>query len=157
MTQDYYGTKRITAWEQDKNGAAGYAVKYSDGYISWSPRQTFEEAYQPLYALSFGHAIVAMKGGQRVARRGWNCKGMFIFLEKGTFDGPSRGFSIGEEIARNHPSTQDGIGFGFFECQPPGASVRLPRFCMKSASGAIVVGWLASQTDMLSEDWQIVE
>ena len=29
--------------------------------------------------------------------------------------------------------------------------------CMKAADGTIVNGWLASQTDMLSEDWTILE
>ena len=39
MTQDYYGTKRITAWPEIKDNKEGYAVKYADGYISWSPNQ----------------------------------------------------------------------------------------------------------------------
>lgn len=45
MTQYYIGTKQIVAWEQEKDGQPGYAVKYPDGYISWSPKETFEAAY----------------------------------------------------------------------------------------------------------------
>lgn len=45
MTQNYIGTKQIVAWEQDKDGEPGYAVKYPDGYVSWSPKATFESAY----------------------------------------------------------------------------------------------------------------
>ena len=63
MTKDYYGTKRVTAWKQEREGKPGYAVKYRDGYISWSPAAEFEAAYQPLTALSFGHAIEAAKAG----------------------------------------------------------------------------------------------
>lgn len=48
MTQHYIGTKQIEAWEQDKDGQPGYAVKYSDGYISWSPKDVFEAAYLPM-------------------------------------------------------------------------------------------------------------
>lgn len=48
MTQDYIGTKQITAWEQDRDGQQGYAVKYADGYISWSPKDVFEVAYLPM-------------------------------------------------------------------------------------------------------------
>lgn len=48
MTQSYIGTKQIVAWEQEKDGAPGYAVKYSDGYISWSPKAVFEAAYLPM-------------------------------------------------------------------------------------------------------------
>ena len=45
MTQHYIDTKQIVAWEQDKDGKPGYAVKYPDGYISWSPKDVFEAAY----------------------------------------------------------------------------------------------------------------
>lgn len=45
MTQHYIGSKQIVAWEQEKDGAPGYAVKYPDGYTSWSPKETFEAAY----------------------------------------------------------------------------------------------------------------
>lgn len=48
MTQDYIGTKQITAWAQEKDGAHGYAVKYADGYTSWSPKDVFEAAYLPM-------------------------------------------------------------------------------------------------------------
>jgi hypothetical protein len=80
MTQDYYGTKRITAWPERKpirkeNCEAelveGYAVKYSDGYISWSPKAVFEEAYQPLTALSFEHALFAAKRGYGIRLPHW--------------------------------------------------------------------------------------
>lgn len=48
MTQGYIGTKQILAWEQDKDGQSGYAVKYADGYVSWSPKDVFEAAYIPI-------------------------------------------------------------------------------------------------------------
>ena len=48
MTQHYVGTNLVTAWPENQQGRDGYAVKYADGYISWSPKDTFEEAYRPL-------------------------------------------------------------------------------------------------------------
>lgn len=45
MTQHYIGSKQIVAWAEEKDGKAGYAVKYPDGYISWSPQEVFETAY----------------------------------------------------------------------------------------------------------------
>lgn len=48
MTQQYVGTKIVTAWPQVKDDKEGYAVKYADGYISWSPKEVFEEAYLPI-------------------------------------------------------------------------------------------------------------
>lgn len=61
MTQSYIGTKQILAWEQDKDGQPGYAVKYPDGYISWSPKDVFESAYLPM-----GHVDHLLQHQQRV-------------------------------------------------------------------------------------------
>lgn len=126
MTQTYYGTKKVEAWPEEKeNGEQGYAVKYKDGYISWSPKETFEEAYQPIHALSFGHAIEAMRAGHRVCRAGWNGKGMWLC------------FVIGDPD----------LSSTFYE--------KLPYIGMKTADNKFVP-WLASQTDMLANDWQIL-
>jgi hypothetical protein len=134
----YYGTKKVTAWSQRRANSEepGYAVRYEDGYTSWSPKATFEAAYQPTTALSFGHAIVALKSGARVARAGWNGKGMFLFLVPGS------------TFAVNRPPL-----LGIY---PAGHVVDYcPHIDMKTADGK-VVPWLASQTDMLADDWQIV-
>ena len=122
MTQDYYGTKRITAWESEEDGQSGYGVKYEDGYQSWSPKDVFEEAYQPVTSMSFGHAIHAMKVGKIVARNGWNGKDMFVRLQ--TPDEHSK--------------------------------MSLPYIYMKTVQDDLVP-WLASQTDMLANDWFIVK
>jgi Phage protein (N4 Gp49/phage Sf6 gene 66) family len=45
MTQFYIGVKIIEAWEEVKDGNPGYGVKYPDGYVSWSPKKAFEDAY----------------------------------------------------------------------------------------------------------------
>jgi len=87
MRQEYYGTKRVTAWPEpaapstspDAPRTPGYGVEYADGYTSWSPKDVFEEAYQPITGMNFGHALAALKDGHRVARTGWNGKGMFLF------------------------------------------------------------------------------
>lgn len=61
MTQEYIGVKQVTAWPQDKDGQPGYAVKYADGYISWSPKDVFEAAY-----ISIGHVSHLPAHQQRV-------------------------------------------------------------------------------------------
>ncbi len=45
MTQYYVGIKIVQAWKEAKDGKEGYAVKYPDGYISWSPKEVFEGSY----------------------------------------------------------------------------------------------------------------
>jgi len=61
MTHEYIGTKQVTAWPEEKYGAAGYGVKYADGYISWSPKAVFEEAY-----IDIGHVSQLPPHQQRV-------------------------------------------------------------------------------------------
>ena len=139
MTQDYYGTKHVTAWPQRKANSdePGYAVKYADGYVSWSPKEAFEEAYQPITAMSFGHALAAMKAGKKVARAGWNGKGMFLFRVNGSRFTVNRAPLLG--------------------IYPEGTVIDYcPHYDMRTADGKIVP-WLASQTDIDADDWTLVE
>ena len=132
MTHRYIGTKEITAWEQEKDGQPGYAVKYADGYISWSPRDVFEAAYRvtegPAQFLTFGDAIHFLKAGKRVARHGWNGKGLWLEMQR--------------------PDEHSKMTLPYLYLSYPNDSVNTP--------GARVP-WLASQTDMLTEDWVVLE
>ena len=56
----------------------GYLVEYKDGYKSWSPKSTFEEAYHEESSVNFGGAIDLLKAGFAVRRKGWNGKGLFV-------------------------------------------------------------------------------
>ena len=107
--------------------------------------------------MNFGQAIEALKQGVAVARSGWNGKGMFIYLNKGSVDGDAFGFKNGAAPSSGHPTTVDGVSLGLFACGDTGTVVRLPNINMRAASGATVTGWLASQTDMLAEDWEVAK
>jgi hypothetical protein len=86
--------------------------------------------------LTFGEALIALKEGHKVARDGWNGRGMFLFLVPGS------------TFVVNRPPL-----LGIY---PPGACVRyLPHIDMKTVQGD-VVPWLASQTDVLAEDWVVL-
>ena len=113
----------------------GYRVQYDDGYRSWSPKAVFERSYRTTTGLSFGLAIEAMKMGRAVAREGWNGKEMFLYYV------PANEYAVTTEIARSY----------FGDTVPYGAYIAL-----KTMQGN-VVPWLASQTDMLTDDWYIVE
>jgi hypothetical protein len=112
----------------------GYLVEYVDGgkantpeyagYVSWSPKDVFERAYKPIENMTFGEAIEAAKRGLKIARIGWNGKGMFIVYQKGYPDG-----------IPVHPCLQMRCADG-----TPHGNV-----------------WLASQSDILDNDWHIVE
>jgi hypothetical protein len=97
--------------------------------------------------MSFGGAIEYLKMGRAVARSGWNGKKMSLTLNKGSI--PNDG-----GIA---PRLIDGVRHNLFSMGGAGTVVRLPNIDMKTASGSIVRGWLASQTDILAEDWYVLD
>ena len=85
--------------------------------------------------MNFGRALAALKDGRRVKRRGWNGKDQWVFLIKGT-------------------SLQSVLGYGFGEYLNELTIVDV--LAIKTTSNHIQIGWLASQSDMLCEDWEIV-
>ncbi|RZO83020.1 MAG: DUF2829 domain-containing protein [Oceanococcus sp.] len=136
-------------WElpADENGAdEGYLVEYLDGgepnhpdhegYISWSPKPQFDNAYRQTTGMTFGLALEALRKGHKVARTGWNGKGMWIVLDPGTPDAQAREGSVYAKAGITDLTIN-------------------PHIDMKTATGEMQPGWLASQTDMLADDWQI--
>jgi hypothetical protein len=125
----YIGTKIVHAEiaASPKDGIEGYKVIYGDGYESWSPKDVFEEAYRECASMTFGLALECLKKGMHVCRAGWNGKGMWLELQ--TPDVHSK--MTLPYVFLNYPADAQNT---------PGA--RVP--------------WLASQTDMLAEDWKIV-
>ena len=101
---------------------------------------------RPNGCLTFGMAIEAMKRGKKVYRKGWNGKGMFLWLKPST--------QIKAEWCK------DEMLKGLVE-ENGGEILGLGTVCMythdSTGRKAILTGWLSSQTDILSEDWMIVE
>ncbi len=114
------------------DSAEGYEVTYEGGYKSWSPKDVFEKSYRTVNKMTFGLAIEALKLGKKVAREGWNGKKMFIWLND--YEGC-------EMVV---PDMEDSLPM-------------LPCINMKTADNKSLTGWLASQTDILAEDWFILE
>ena len=104
---------------------------------------------------SFGQALESLKSGFLVTRKGWNGKGMFIFMR------PADQLPI-EFVAKDIKSLPPAVkkyyaqDLEYRSDNPEGDTVKFTAYlCMKAADGTVVNGWLASQTDMLSEDWMI--
>ena len=102
--------------------------------------------------MNFGQVIEALKEGKSVIRNGWNGKGMFIYLNRGSHDFSSKDGETVEIV-----SEIDGVSAVLFDGGDKGTVTRLPNLNMRTATGSTVTGWLASQTDLLAEDWGIVE
>lgn len=86
--------------------------------------------------MNFGQALEAMKAGKKVARKGWNGDDMFLFL--------ADDIELHTNADLSCVSHLEG-------------RLILPSIVMKTAGNQFCVGWLASQTDMLSDDWYITQ
>ena len=95
----------------------------------------------------FGNAIRAMKDGKRVCRTGWNGKGMWIALTPGS--------KMAAACAR--PGHAAAHRAAELSAQPAASITLLPHIDMRAADGSMVIGWLASQTDMLADDWHVLD
>ena len=113
----------------------GYKVIYEGGYESWSPKEVFEAAYRRTEGMNFGLALEAAKLGKRIARKGWNGKGQYV--------------ELGHDFRYDTHSAN-----GYLTA------------CHRDIEGKALVfvgtrgrqvGWLASQADMLADDWYIVQ
>jgi hypothetical protein len=127
MTADYYHSYLVPKGMgfmfngKDRNG---YFVKDEDSNESWMPADVFKNQYKGAGELTFGNALELLKLGFKMARHGWNGKGIFISLQV-----PD------ENSFMTHPYIY--IDTSDNPCAPRD---RVP--------------WFATQTDMLAEDWR---
>lgn len=142
MTRAEYNAFRGWTVPADENPSdEGMLVEYVDGgkanteqykgYVSWSPMDVFLNAYTLNDNITFGLAVEVAKRGAHVARAGWNGKGMWIALI------PANGRVIFDETS--------------------GTSLPMRDYLAMKTADDQMVPWVASQTDILAEDWMVVQ
>jgi hypothetical protein len=138
----YIGVKIVQAEPEVKDGVQGYRVVYSEpdkpDYVSWCPADVFERHNRETSGMPFSKALEAVKLGKKIARKSWKGGGQFLYYQKGSVIDPKDGIN---DVLRTME----------------GPIVIRPRLDLKSADGSIQIGWLASQPDILSDDWFVVE
>lgn len=149
MTRELYNAYRGWPLPIDENGDdLGYLVEYVDdgkanhpdhtGYISWSPAEVFERAYRAVDSgISFGDALLMLMADKRVARAGWNGKGMFIYRV------PPASYPVQTGAAKAH--------FG------EGSLVPYNAYLALKGVDDTVSTWVPSVSDCLAHDWHVVE
>ena len=90
----------------------------------------------------FGWAIQKLKEGCFVSREGWNGKGMYIWLMPA--------ITVPEDWCKEPHLKKLAHENG-------GSIEALGSIRMKTADNKVLTGWLASQSDILAEDWNQVE
>lgn len=89
--------------------------------------------------LSFGQAIDLCKNeNAKISREGWNGKGMYVF-----------------RVQFSDFSTKADVSALMEKC---GEEIEVPdSFALKTANDQVQIGWLASQADMMADDWCVVD
>lgn len=147
--RDYCAYRGWDLPEHEDPDELGFLVEYGDGpanhekhdgYISWSPAKQFLRAYRkPGDLMNFSLALEYMRQGRSIARTGWNGKGMFVYyVPEGRYVPTT---VVGGRIAN---ANDDGL-------VPYRAYV-----AMKTVDND-VVPWIASQSDLLADDWVVVD
>lgn len=117
-----------------------YTTSEDDTYPQFMNTADFEVMCRSTDAMNFGDALVVLKQGKRVARSGWNGKNMSVAYQKGYPEGIPCNKNTAEAWGM-----QEGE---LFKCRP--------YLQMRCADGTFQM-WLASQSDILADDWYIVE
>lgn len=116
----------------------GYLIKYEDGFESWCHKEKFEKANnREIIALTFGHAIEAVKQGKKIAREGWNGKGMFVYYI------PANKYPFSTEAGKSLADEEGKVSYNAY-------------LAIKNVNGTVST-WVPSINDVLAEDWTIVD
>lgn len=94
--------------------------------------------------MRFGEALAYARKGKKIARHGWNGKNMYVYMTPGRIIPLDRWHAM---MPSEKPTENE---------KKRGYVIIKPHLDMMSAQGERIIGWLASQTDMLIDDWYIV-
>ena len=94
--------------------------------------------------MRFGEALAYARNGKRIARLGWNGKGMYVYMKPGLL--------IPLDMWQASMPTEEPTEVE----KKKGYVVVLPHLDMMNAQGERIIGWTASQMDMLIDDWYVV-
>ena len=146
MTRLQYNSLRGWDLPSDENGDdEGFMIEnltnakpntdFAEGYISWSTKEQVFLEFRETGNFPFGMAIEALKMGHKVQRSGWNGKDMYLVIL---------------DPARDNLMTLS------VSCVEATRELALQPFIVMKTVDNTYVPWLASQTDMLAEDYRIV-
>lgn len=124
----------------------GYLVEYKDGYMSWSPKSVFDDAYRKLVGMDFGKVIEALKSGLAVRRKGWNSNCMFVVKQIPSHieGGMIPTMQSLPQSAKNILLSRDGAHIDYTN-----------QMLIINLDGR-ADSWVPSSSDVFAEDWEVV-
>lgn len=148
MTRLQYNQFRGWELPSSEDGAdEGYLVEYLDGgepntayyegYVSWSPKAQADAAYRPVTQMTFGDALIMLKAGKCVTRKGWNASNQFVYLV------PANLYPSTRNVYQTLTQTRDMVQYQAY-------------LALKTAQGDVAT-WAPSCSDTLAEDWVLLD
>ena len=95
--------------------------------------------------MRFGEALAHARKGKKIARHGWNGKGMYVYLTEGRL---IHIYTWEERLPSQELTETE---------RKRGHVIVKPHLDMMNAQGERIIGWSASQADMLTDDWYVVK
>lgn len=114
----------------------GYVYIGDHKYPVFEEKEEFEKRFFDAENVTFSIALDAMKRGGRIARKGWNGKGMYVFLADDVE------FRTEADISE-FENAEDGV-------------YTSEMMVLRTAQGTFQPGWLATQSDILADDWYVL-
>lgn len=138
MTRWEYCEHRGWDVPADENGSDPGHLIHRAGDITWVPDRVFQMNYRSVEAdFDFSAALILLKEGRKVARRGWNGKNMYVYFVNGS-----------QFTVNRQPLSQ---------MLPEGTIVHYRgHFDMFYADGTYGV-WVASHSDLTANDWHLAD
>lgn len=149
-------------WFLDKDGKIKAFTRNGEILESlWTEKYQNRDDFQVCSKLlGFDWAINAIKNNKLVTRQGWNGKGMFLFMRPSDKLPAEMVVNTVKSLPQELKDYVSNHFDGDYKKSSDGSPFTIDftaYICMKAADGTIVNGWLASQTDMLAEDWMLFE
>ena len=113
----------------------GYLVEYKDGYMSWSPKSVFEEAYHEANSVNFGRAVALLKAGHAVKRKSWSGSKFLYYV-------PSASYPAMTDVAKSIMNEERKVSYKEY-------------IAIRCKDGDVGF-YTPTQCDVLANDWELV-
>jgi len=140
----FEGSESRTTERVDPNAVRDFYATSSRKLLVEEVRRDADPVHGPRSSGDFGYALFWLRRGMKLARQGWNGKGMWLAL---SWPGGPKNVEASLFWSEHTKAFAEANG---------GVAKVQPYIIMKTAADELQSGWLASQSDMLSDDWEIV-
>lgn len=121
--------------------------------------EIYSDDYEPI-THDFGEALIAMREGKRVARKGWNGKGLFVFMQIPSaipISTVPKMQSLPDSVKNEFLHRNEANNVEGREINPMHNMIRYSNQFALVDTNNMITGWAPSASDANAEDWVILD